>query len=121
VSVSIKKIAGIDSVNVTLNRGLVSIKLKPQNRVTLEEVREAIEHDAFTPKDARVVAVGKFISEGGNTRFEISGSNETFPVARTPHQSWQEQVGQVLTVNGLILAPTSRGKSGTLQITDISG
>jgi len=121
VSVAIKKIPGVQSVNVSLNQGLVSIKLAPGNTVKLEQVRKAILNDAFTPKDAKVAAVGELISQGGKLLFKIGGTNETFPVASTPHQSWQNNVRHDLTVNGLISGPASGAAGGMLQITSISG
>lgn len=115
-----KKIPGVESVDVSLNRGLVSIRLKPGNTVAIEQVRKAIEDDAFTPKDARVIAVGELVSRGGKLQFKVVGTSETFPVAPTPHAPWQKEIGHRLTVNGLISAPTKRGQSGTLQITSVS-
>ena len=114
MSVSIKKISGVESVNVFLNKGLVDIKLKPGNTARIEQIRKAIEDDAFTPKDARVVAVGELVSSNGKLEFKVAGTNETFPVAFTPHKSWQKEAGQKVTVNGLI------STSGTLQITSVS-
>jgi copper chaperone CopZ len=52
VSVAIKKVEGIDDVNVSLNEGNASIKLKPGNTVTVEQVREIVRKNGFTPKDA---------------------------------------------------------------------
>lgn len=94
MSVSIGKIAGVESVHVFLNKGLVDIKLKPGNTVTLGAIRKAIENDAFTPKDARVVVAGELVPQSGKRQFKVTGTNETFPLASTPHKSWQTQVGQ---------------------------
>lgn len=121
MSVAIKKIPGVQSVNVSLNQGLVSIKFAPDNTVKLEQVRKAILDDAFTPKDAKIIAVGELISQDGKLLFKVAGTNETFPVASTPHQTWQRDVGHELTLNGLISPPTSGAAGGTLQITSTSG
>lgn len=120
MSVSINKIPGVESVNVSLKQGLVSIALKPGNTVTLEQVRKAIKDDAFTPKEARVVAVGELIPAGSGIRFKVAGTNEVFPVESTPHASWQKQTGNPLLVNGLISEPADRAAIGTLQITGAS-
>jgi copper chaperone CopZ len=120
VSVAVKKIPGVESVNVSLNKGLVSIKLAPRNKVTMAQIRKAILDDAFTPKDAKVVAVGKLVSERGKLRFVVAGTDETFPVASTPHQSWQKDVARHVTVDGLLPAPAKGTEGGTLQITSVS-
>lgn len=115
MSVSIQKIPGVESVNVDINRGLVTVTLKPGNTVTMEQIRKTILNDAFTPKEARVVAVGQLVSQNGKLQFKVAGANDVFPVAPTPHKSWQKQVGQTVTVSGLI------STSGSLQITSASG
>jgi copper chaperone CopZ len=118
--VSIRKIPGVESVNVSLKTGLVSITLKPGNTVRVEQVRKAILDDAFAPKDARVVVVGDLVSQDGKLQFKVAGTNEVFPVESTPHASWQKQSGKPLLVNGLISEPANRSGIGTLQITSAS-
>jgi len=120
VSVSIKRIPGVQSVNVSLNKGLVSIALVPGNTVRMEHIRKVILDDAFTPKDANVVAVGKLVSEKGKTQFVVAGTNETFPVASSPHPSWQKDGGRDVTVDGLLAAPAKGTEGGELQITSVS-
>ena len=120
MSVSIKKIAGVESVNVSLKQGLASIRLKPGNTVTLEQVRKAIQADAFTPQEARVTAVGELSSVNGGTVFKVAGTGETFPVVRTPHAAWEKELGRTVVVSGRISTPANRTEPGTLQITEVS-
>ncbi len=121
MSVSIQKIPGVESVSVSLNRGLVRVKLKPGNTVKIEQIRKAILDDAFTPKDAQVVVIGQLASQGGKLQFKVAGTNEIFPVLSTPHKLWRNEMGHRLTLNGLISAPTGSNKSGTLQVIGVSG
>lgn len=114
MTVSIQKIPGVESVHVNINRGLVTVMLKPGNTVTMEQIRKAILNDAFTPKQARVVAVGELVHQGGKLQFRVTGSNEVFPVTAMLNKSWQQQVGHELTIHGLVSA------SGTLQIASVS-
>lgn len=107
-------------MKVYLNKGLVDIRLAPGNKATIAEIRKAIRNDAFTPKSATVSAVGKLVSKGGKLRFKVAGTNETFPVVSTSHQSWQKDVGQEVTVNGLLGVPVNGTEGGTLQITSVS-
>lgn len=119
MSVSVKKIAGVESVHVYLNKGLVDITLKPGNTVKLAQLRKAIRDDAFTPKQARVTVIGKLFHEGGRLEFKVAGTNEEFPVRSTTQKSWQTQVGRELTVKGLISAPVNHEGPGVLQITSV--
>ncbi len=107
-------------MNVSLNKGLVIIELVPGNRVRMDQIRKAILDDAFTPKEANVVAVGRLISDNGKLRFRVAGTNETFPVTSTPHQSWQKFVGRDVTVDGLLAAPAKGTEDGILRITSVS-
>lgn len=120
MSVAVKKIPGVETVTVSLNKGLVSIKLAPGNKVRMDQIRKAILDDAFTPKEAKIAAIGKLVSENGKPQFKVTGTDETFPVASTPHPSWQKYVGRNVTVDGLLAAPAEGTEGGNLQITSVS-
>lgn len=121
MSVSIKKIAGVESVNVSLKQGVTSIRLKPGNTATLAQVRKAIQADAFSPREARITALGELDSAAkGGTIFKVKGTGEMFPVVRTPHAAWEKEMGRTVVVSGLISTPANRTEPGTLQITEVS-
>jgi hypothetical protein len=69
-------VSGVASVEVSLDKGLATVKLKPGNSVTLKQLQEAITKNGFTMKESRLVAAGKLIQDGSKTRLQISGSNE---------------------------------------------
>ena len=119
MSVATKKIAGVESAKVSLNEGKATIQLKPVNAVRLEQVRKAVKEQGFTPRDAKVVAVGDLTLSGGKLQFRVSGSNEVFEVMPTPHLALEKQIGNNLTVTGLISAPADRKGPGTIQITQV--
>lgn len=104
-------------MNVSLKQGLVSISLSPGNTVTLQQVRKAIEDDAFKPNDARVVVVGQLMTANGRLEFKVSDTKEIFPVSSTAHAQWAKKTGQELSITGLISTPKNRNESGTLEIT----
>lgn len=81
MSVSIQKIEGVESVKVSLNEGQARIVLKPGNRVTLEQLRELIKRNGFTPRQASVSAEADVISYEGRMHVRIAGTNEMFAVA----------------------------------------
>ena len=76
--VAVKKIDGIDAVEVSLNRGIVVIRLRPENRVTLEHVREAIRENGFTPKEAEVRARGTVVDDTGHLALFLPGIGAAF-------------------------------------------
>ena len=53
-----QKIAGVQSVKVSLNDGLTILDLKPDNTVTLAKLRQVIKDNGFVPKEAQIVARG---------------------------------------------------------------
>jgi len=69
-------VAGVESVQVSLEKGLATVKLKSGNSVTLKQLQTAITKNGFTMKDSTIVAAGKVVSMDGHTKFQISGSNE---------------------------------------------
>jgi len=74
---ALRKFSGVESVEVSLNKGLATVLLKPGNAIRPEEFWEAIRKNGFTPKETRVVVRGDV--QGGKLR--ISGSNQIFPLA----------------------------------------
>ena len=59
IHVSMKGIQGVNTVDVDLNTGLVTIKLNPGNGAAMRQFNEAVEKNGFTHKDAIVVVRGK--------------------------------------------------------------
>lgn len=53
-----EKLRGVKHVEVSMNDGAVTLDLADQNRVTLEQVWDAIKRVGFTPGDTRVIVRG---------------------------------------------------------------
>ena len=75
--VSLMSVNGVASVEVSLEKGMAAVKLKPANAVTLKQLQEAIAKNGFTMKQSHLIAAGKVIVTGNGAKFQISGSNET--------------------------------------------
>lgn len=78
MSVAIKKIEGVDSVNVSLNQGRASIVLKPGNSVRLEQLNQAVKNNGFTAREARVKVRGQVTVTDGKSKFKVLGTNEVY-------------------------------------------
>jgi hypothetical protein len=85
VRVSLMSVNGVASVEVSLDKGLASVKLKPGNTVTLQQLQHAITKNGFTMKQSHLIAAGKMIHSDGGMKFQISGSNQT--LALVPESS----------------------------------
>jgi len=76
VRVSLKSVAGVDAVDVSLENGLASVKMKPGNVATLKQLQEAITKNGFTMKPSNVVVAGKIVMTNGQPQLQVSGSND---------------------------------------------
>ena len=76
--VSLKSVSGVDSVDVSLAKGLASVKMKPGNTDNAEaSCNEAITKNGFTMKDSTATVVGTVGRvHNGKAQLKVSGSNE---------------------------------------------
>ncbi|MBI4421975.1 MAG: heavy-metal-associated domain-containing protein [Gemmatimonadetes bacterium] len=125
--VAVKDLEGVDSVEVSLNRGLVTIRFKPQNRVIIEQVREAIRSNGFTPKAANVRARGTVGMDQGRWVLAFPGGEAGFLLAASPEAprrlvEVERLRGREVTVEGRV-PETAHGAPGalTLEVKIVSG
>lgn len=100
--VSLKSVTGVESVDVSLAKGLASVKMKPGNTATLKQLQNAITKNGFTMKDSIVAVVGTVVTDG-TLQLKVSGSNEMLdlqPEAQTIPAATLN--GKLVTVTGII-------------------
>ena len=107
MSVSIKKIEGVESVNVSLNQGSANIRLQPANTVRIEQILRAVTNNGFTPKEAKISAVGTVLSTEAKLKFQIAGTNQSFDVlfdtaVKDISDAVRKEVGKTIVVDGVI-------------------
>jgi copper chaperone CopZ len=102
VRVALMKFSGVDSANVSLNKGLATVKLKPGNTIRPSDFWAAIRKNGNTPKATRVTVRGEV--EAGGTQLKVSGSNEVFKLNAAPSIASQlkNAVGNIVTVEGTL-------------------
>ncbi|MBS1866796.1 MAG: heavy-metal-associated domain-containing protein, partial [Acidobacteria bacterium] len=71
-----KSVSGVDAVEVSLEKGVANVKMKPGNNATLKQLQEAITKNGFTMKPSNVIAAGKIALVNGQPQLQISGSND---------------------------------------------
>ena len=110
VRVALMKVPGVESADVSLNKGLATVKLKPGNRVRPSEFWEAIRKNGNTPKATRVVVRGEVLP--GGSQLKVAGSNEIFGLKDDPviGQQLRAAAGKAVTVEGT-LTPTKDVKA----------
>lgn len=124
VRVSLKGVPGVDSVVVSLNQGLASVKLKAGNTVTLEQLRKAVEKNGFVTKQAEVTVRGQLLFSG-KPRLQVLGTDETYDLTPAPEggsalSSSHELSGKTVIVVGSVPAATKGNKVKTMEVKSVT-
>lgn len=100
--VALKSVNGVDSVDVSLNKGLATVTLKDGNTVTMKQLQAAIVRNGYSTKQSLVTAIGQLSLKDNRWLLHVSGSNEEFALtpdgnAKPPDSAL---VGKVVVVVG---------------------
>jgi hypothetical protein len=111
VRVSLKSVSGVDSVDVSLEKGLATVKMKPGNSTTLKQLNEAITKNGFTMKESAANVAGTVVSTEGNVSLRVSGSNDLLQLVpqSTAAPTAASMVGKSVVVEGTI-SEAKKGK-----------
>jgi len=124
-----KKVPGVESVEVSLNKGEALLRLKPDNSVTVERIRQVVLDNGFTPRDSDVEVVGKVTERNGKPALAVSGPDLVYLLA--DHRSGRGKVDQLWTearekavlVKGHLPQTTIKGRAAeprTLEVRDFA-
>jgi copper chaperone CopZ len=80
VTASVKKLAGVESVELSLKKGIVAIALKRGNTLKMAALKKRIRETGFRPMEATVTAAGHFYG----SKFEVSGAAESYELPVPP-------------------------------------
>jgi copper chaperone CopZ len=75
VSVALKKLDGVESVDVSLERSTADIRLKAGNGITLPQLRRIIRQAGYPTKDAEVVARGTIVERNGKPALDLQNGS----------------------------------------------
>jgi copper chaperone CopZ len=121
IHVSMKGIQGVNTVDVDLNTGLVSIKLTPGNSASMRQFNEAVEKNGFTHKDANVIVRGQLSGSPQAPFLEVIGTKDRY--ALTPLATGTDistLLGKTVIVDG-VLPQAGKGKvSDTLRYKSVT-
>jgi copper chaperone CopZ len=107
VDVALKKVAGVESVEVSLNKGVATVKLKPGNIVSVPQLWELIHKNGYTPKSTAVSVRGDLAEVNGQVRLKVSGTSDTLTLAvnsKNPaaYSEARKKLGQPVVVQGVM-------------------
>ena len=116
---ALKKFSGVESVDVSLNKGLATVKLRPGNTVRPEEFWTTVRKNGFTPKTTRVVVRGT-VNTTPQPSLTVPGANEVFQLSADEKlmQGVAHNSSQSVIVEG-ILTPDKDLKASPLEVRSI--
>ena len=110
--VSLKSVAGVETVDVSLEKGLAAVKMKPGNTTMLKQLQGAITKNGFTMKQSKAVIAGTVLVSDGKAQLQVSGSNDVLQLVpetqSVPNASAMQ--GKSVVVAGTI-PEAAKGKS----------
>lgn len=120
--VSLKSVSGVASVDVSLEKGLAVVKMKPGNTATLKQLNEAITKNGFTMKDSRAIVVGTVARTGDKSALRLTGSNEVLQLLPQSGAMLNETslVGKTVVVEGTIPEGAKGKTSDTIRYQSVT-
>jgi copper chaperone CopZ len=103
VRVSLKAVPGVDTVDVSLEKGLATVHLKP-----LKQLQNAITKNGFTMKESKATVAGTITMANGKAQLNVSGSNDVLhlsPESQKAPNASAMQGKSVLVVGSIPEAP----------------
>jgi len=123
VRVAIKKVPGVESVDVSLERAVTDIRLAADNSVTLAQLRRIIKASGFNAADATITAAGTLTDQAGEPAIAISGANVTWRLLRDPaHAAVFDEARQRaaskarVEVTGVVAAPRAESEPAQMSL-----
>ena len=97
--VSVKAINGVDTVDVSLKKGLATVTMKPGNAATIKQLQDAIAKNGFTMKQTDVVLRGVIENSDGKYRLKVTGTSDALDVV-DPGSNLASMIGKPAEVTG---------------------
>lgn len=114
IHVSMKGIQGVNTVNVDLNTGLVTVALAPGNTAGMGLFQGAVKKNGFTYKGATVVVRGHLIGPADAPVLAVTGTSDRYALTPAAQPSdLTALIGKTVEVDGLL----SRAKKNQLPDT----
>jgi cation transport ATPase len=121
IHVSMQGIQGVNTVDVDLNTGLVTVKLSPGNSASMRQFNQAVEKNGFTHKDAEILVRGKLAGTANAPVLEVSGTQDRYGLSpATAHLDIVSLLGKTVTVSGVIPQAPKGKVSDTLRYKTIT-
>ena len=124
VDVALRKVPGVETVDVSLNKGLATVKLKPGNTVSVPQLWELLHQEGYTPKTTTLSVRGELVDGPGRFQLKISGTKDLLDLAADPkslvaYNELAGRLGQVVTVRGVMVPAKDLKARVPLQVNEV--
>jgi copper chaperone CopZ len=124
VDVALKKTPGVQTVDVSLNKGLATVKLKPGNTVSVPQFWQLLHEKGYTPKTTTVTARGELMGGPGRLQLKVSGTKDTLDLAPDPknassYKAATEKIGQTVVIQGVMVPGKNLKALVPLEVTQV--
>jgi copper chaperone CopZ len=123
VRVAVRKLDGVESADVSLERASVVIGLRAGNQITLTQLRQIIKNNGFTAKEATVTVAGTLIERGGKPAFRITGTDIVWLLTAQNNAAYTDAAQRVKTQQtgpveavGVVAAPANANQPEELAL-----
>jgi len=121
VDVALKKVPGVESVEVSLNKGLATVKLKPGNTVAVPQLWQLLHEKGYTPKTTVVSVRGELANVQGRLQLKVSGTKDILALVADPknaaaYSEAPKKLGQSVTVQGVMVPGKDLKAAVPLQV-----
>jgi copper chaperone CopZ len=65
------KLPGVESAAVSLDKASADIKLKPDNHITMTQLRDVLKQNGYPTRDAQIEARGRLVERGGKLMLDL--------------------------------------------------
>lgn len=120
-----QKVDGVESVNVSLNKGEAVLRLRPGNSVTVERIRQVVIDSGFTPKDADAEIVGKIVEREGMPALAVVGSDLVYLLVDHRREKgkvfeiWKKARERDVVVKGHLPETTTKGRAKEPMVLEV--
>jgi len=124
VDVALKKVPGVESVEVSLNKGLATVKLKPGNTVSVPQFWQLLHEKGYTPKATAVSVRGELTEAQGHVQLNVTGTKEMLMLAPGPknpgaYSEALKKLGRSVVVQGVMLPGKDLKAATPLQVSQV--
>jgi copper chaperone CopZ len=108
VDVALKKVPGVETVDVSLNKGLATVKLSPGNKVSVPQFWRSLHEKGYTPKATAVSVRGEPAGGQGRLQLKVTGTTEVLNLVPDPknpdaYNDSAKKVGHFIVIQGVMV------------------